>query len=67
MATLRLIHQYMTERCQVQLDDGRIGKIMRVDTTFPGRVSVVSIWTGDADGPSIFKVDIERVIGPVRD
>lgn len=29
----------------VQLEDGRIGKIVRVDTTFPGNRTIVSVYT----------------------
>ena len=48
MATLRLVHQMMNERRMVQLVDGRIGKVVRVDTLFPGNATTVSIWTGSA-------------------
>lgn len=30
----------------VQLVDGRVGKIVRVDTTFPGNTTTVLVWTG---------------------
>ena len=65
MADLRHIHQYMTDRRQVLLDDGRTGKIVRVDTSFPACSTTVSVWTGDAKGPSVAKVDMARVVGPV--
>ena len=45
MADLRHIHQYMTDRRRVLLDDGRVGKIVRVDTTYPSGGTLVSIWT----------------------
>jgi hypothetical protein len=64
MADLRHIHQYMTDRRQVLLDDGRTGKIVRVDTTFPACSTTVSVWTEDAQGPSVAKVDMRRVLGP---
>lgn len=64
MASLRLIHQYMTDRCRVLLEDGRVGKIVRVDTSFPEQVSEVSVWTGDETETSVVKVEIGRVIGP---
>ncbi len=64
MATLRLIHQYMTDRRQVQLEDGRVGKIVRVDTSFPAQSSVVSIWTSDSDASPVTKIDIAQIIGP---
>jgi hypothetical protein len=43
----------MNERRVVQLVDGRTGKVVRVDTLFPGNATTVSIWTGtsaDATG-----------------
>ena len=63
MANLRHIHGYMTDRRRVLLDDGRVGRIVRVDTTFPGGSTEVSVWTGDAPRPSVAKVDAERIIG----
>jgi hypothetical protein len=60
MSNLRRVHQLMTDRRRVQLDDGRTGKIVRVDTFFPDGNTTVTVWTG----PGIAKVDIERVIGP---
>lgn len=62
MSDIRHIHQYMTDRRQVLLKDGRIGRIVRVDTVFPRRSTTVSVWTGD--GPGIAKVDLESVVGP---
>jgi hypothetical protein len=64
MANLRLIHQYMTDRRWVLLDDGRIGRIVRVDTTFPAGTTTVSVWTEDYPGPSVAKVDAGQVVGP---
>ncbi|MBX3183192.1 MAG: hypothetical protein KIT72_04520 [Polyangiaceae bacterium] len=65
MANLRHIHRYMTDRRRVLLDDGRTGKIVRVDTTYPSGNTQVSIWTEDKQGPSVAKVDLARVVGPV--
>lgn len=45
MVTLRDLHRYQTNRSVVQLEDGRIGKIVRVDTTFPENHTVVSVYT----------------------
>lgn len=52
MVTLRDLHRYQTDRSMVQLEDGRVGKIVRVDTTFPGNHTVVSVYTlgGKAGG-----------------
>ncbi len=55
----------MTDRRRVLLDDGRTGKIVRVDTIYPGGNTEVSIWTEDKQGPSVAKVDLARVVGPV--
>jgi hypothetical protein len=62
MATLRHLHQLMNERRMVRLSDGRIGKIVRVDTLFPGNATTVTVWT-DNDGPSIAKVSLAEVVG----
>jgi hypothetical protein len=62
MATLRYLHQLMNERRMVQLSDGRIGKIVRVDTLFPGNATTVTVWTESA-GPSVSKVSLADVIG----
>lgn len=62
MATLRHLHQLMNERRLVQLSDGRTGKIVRVDTLFPGNATTVTIWT-ESNGPSIAKVSLSDVLG----
>lgn len=62
MATLRHIHQLMNERRMIQLTDGRVGKVVRVDTLFPDNSTTVSVWT-QASGPSITKVALSDVVG----
>ncbi len=62
MATLRTLHQLMNDRRSVQLVDGRVGKIVRVDTTFPGNSTTVSVWT-DSKSPGIAKVSLADVLG----
>jgi hypothetical protein len=54
MATLRYLHQMMNERRMVRLSDGRVGKIVRVDTLFPSNATVVTIWTdsNESIGPN---------------
>ncbi len=47
----------------VLLEDGRIGKIVRVDTTYPDNRTQVSVYTQDAKGPGIARVDLERIVG----
>ena len=63
MANLRHIHEFMTDRRRVLLDDGRTGRIVRVDTTFPAGKTEVSVWTGDGPGPSVATVDARRIVG----
>jgi hypothetical protein len=43
----------------VRLEDGRVGKIVRVDTTFPANETEVSVYTEDEKGPGIAKVSLE--------
>lgn len=62
MATLRYIHQLMNERRTVQLTDGRVGKVVRVDTMFPDNSTTVTIWTKQS-GPGITKVSLAEVVG----
>lgn len=59
----------------VQLADGRVGKVVRVDTTFPANTTTVTIWTessdaqgpasgsGPASGPGISKVSLAEIVG----
>lgn len=42
----------------VRLEDGRVGKIVRVDTTFPANETEVTVYTQDAHGPGIAKVSL---------
>jgi hypothetical protein len=53
----------MTERRGVLLDDGRLGRIVRVDTEFPRGSTTVSVWTETPRGPGVAKVDIARIVG----
>jgi hypothetical protein len=65
MTNIRQIHRYMTDRQRVLLEDGRTGKIVRVDTEFPNGKTTVSVWTETLKGPAVTKVTLERVVGPV--
>ena len=57
----------------VRLSDGRIGKIVRVDTLFPDNATTVTVWTdcndesplstGPVSGPGISKVSINDIVG----
>jgi len=63
----------MNERRMVRLSDGRIGKIVRIDTLFPDNATTVTIWTdsnddgplstGPVSGPGISKVSITDIVG----
>ena len=63
----------MNERRTVRLSDGRVGKIVRVDTSFPENATVVSVWTdsnedgpvstGPMSGPGISKVSLSDIVG----
>lgn len=59
--SLRYLHRCMTDRQRVQLDDGRLANIVRVDTEFPANQTTVSVWT---NGPGVTKVDLRRIVGP---
>lgn len=62
MTSLRHIHQLMNERRMVQLSDGRIGKVVRVDTLFPANTTTVTVWTSSGR-PGISKVSLADVLG----
>lgn len=64
MADLRHIHRMMNERRLVRLADGRIGKVVRVDTLFPGNATTVSVWT-DSKSPGVAKVALTEILGEV--
>lgn len=69
----------MNERRMVQLVDGRVGRVVRVDTTFPENATTITIWTnttadggpvstgpistGPLSGPGIAKVSLSDVVG----
>jgi hypothetical protein len=63
----------MNERRMVRLSDGRVGKIVRVDTLFPDNATTVTVWTDSSDdgplstgpvsGPGISKVSITDIVG----
>jgi hypothetical protein len=59
MLTLRHLLKLQDERSVVRLQDGRVGKIVRVDTTFPANRTEVSIYTDGERGPGIAKVGLE--------
>jgi hypothetical protein len=46
----------------VLLTDGRVGKVVRVDTLFPGNATTVTVWT-DSRSPGVAKVSLADVVG----
>lgn len=66
VATLRGIHRIMNDRRHVVLTDGRVGKIVRVDTVFPSNDTTVTVWTETPSGPGVAKVHLEDVVGPAE-
>lgn len=65
--SLRHLHRCMTDRRRVELDDGRLASIVRVDTQFPANQTTVSVWTDTPTGPGLTKVDLGRIVGPAPD
>lgn len=64
VTTLRHIHRYMNDRRRILLADGRVAKIVRVDTVFPANDTTVTVWTdSDASGPGVSKVRLDDVVG----
>jgi hypothetical protein len=61
MLTLRRIQKLQDQRSVVRLEDGRVGKIVRVDTTFPANETEVSVYTEGARGPGIAKVSLSML------
>lgn len=59
MLTLRHLQKLQDARSRVRLADGRVGKIIRVDTTFPENKTEVSVYTEDENKPGIAKVGLE--------
>jgi hypothetical protein len=51
----------MNERRMVRLSDGRIGKIVRVDTLFPDNATIVSVWT-NSQAPAIARVSLTDIV-----
>lgn len=55
----------MDRRGRVELADGRVGKIVRVDTVFPGNDTIVTVWTDSPSGPNVAKVPLGQVLRPL--
>lgn len=56
----------MAARRPVQLADGRVGIIVRIDTTFPTGDETVEVWTTEGDKPGLAKVKGSNVLGAVK-
>lgn len=63
MLTLRRVQELQDRRSVVRLADGRVGKIIRVDTTFPANKTEVSVYTMGALGPGVARVSLELLTG----
>jgi hypothetical protein len=61
MLTLRRVRQLQDGRAVVRLEDGRVGRIVRVDTTFPANETVVTVYTQNDQGPGIAKVQLAQL------
>lgn len=66
MITLRLAYRLQDHRARVRLEDGRVGSILRLDTTFPENRTEVSVATEGPSGPGIARVRLEE-LSEVRD
>jgi hypothetical protein len=77
MATIQTLQRIMAARGAVRLSDGRVGKIVRIDTVFPANTTTVTIWTDpngddstgpdsrspDSSNPGITKVPLSDIVG----
>lgn len=70
MATLQNLQRYMTERRPVQLADGRVARVVRIDTLFPANSTTVTVWTDlsdpgvpDSTRPGVAKVPLSEIVG----
>lgn len=50
----------------VRLSDGRMGKVVRVDTHFPENSTTVSVWTS-SQSPGVAKVSLTDIVGDDRE
>ncbi len=61
MLTLRNVQELQDSQSVVCLQDGRVGRIVRVDTTFPANCTEVSVYTQGSKGPGIAKVRLDSL------
>lgn len=62
MARRGKLQHLMTTGQMVLLDDGRQGRILRIDTSFPARTTTISLWM--SNGPALAKVSGDAIVGP---
>lgn len=64
MRNVRHIHRFMAERRRILLADGRVGRIVRIDTCFPVHNSQVSVWVQtEHGGPGVARVRAACIVG----
>lgn len=70
MATLQNLQRFMTERRPVQLADGRVARVVRIDTLYPANATTVTVWTDltdpgvpDSTRPGVAKVPLSDIVG----
>lgn len=70
METLQNLQRLMTERRAVQLADGRVARVVRIDTVYPDNATTVTVWTDLTDPgvpestrPGVAKVALSEIIG----
>jgi peptidyl-tRNA hydrolase len=56
----------MASRRPVRLADGRVGIIVRIDTTYPKGEETVEVWTNEGEKPGVAKVKGASVLGEVK-
>jgi hypothetical protein len=67
MTTLRSVHRIMDDRLTVLLAGGRTGKIVRIDTVFPGNATSITVWLYGDEEPRVVKVPLSAIVGVARE
>jgi hypothetical protein len=61
---IREANQAMTDRARVRLEDGRTGRIVRIQTDFPRGSTTLTIWLGaDIVDAKLSEVDLDGARG----
>lgn len=63
MNKVRKIHKWMTDRAIVKLNDGRNGKIIRIDTEFPRGITAITVLLVNGE---LVKTTPEKVVGKAQ-